>query len=313
MEAVAAGHGAPACNHIAIETRVRRRRRQQQVGGAQRDEIRVCRDHQEQQRRREIQDVLKRVHRDAGPGADVHVVMVQRVSPAVQVLGVQQPVVGVKVHRDQREHRHRQRGGVRDAGEAAASGHGPDEVVGVQPHHHRLVQRGDGARADQRPEHVVTGLVAEQEGAAADRQPPLVVLVLGALAAPDEQPPVQTADNRHHERDVAQVDQPDRPDGRGREMVERRSEPEPGHHADSYPQAVLPPEELGDRPARHREPARRPFIQRRERHLPDSHSTNYMPACTGVWRSSLRSCAALIQLLKRYGRSLRCRWNRADT
>ena len=218
----------------------------------------VRRDHPVHEHAGEVDQVLDRVHGQPRPGADVDVAVVQVVRDLVERLPVRPPVRPVEVHLpDEQDRDHHQRA-VGDAGR------GPpldprQPAVAVHPQGHRLVGGPDAGAGDQRPEHVVPGLVAEQERAVLLRQPAPVVLVLLPLRALDVQPQVQPAGDQDEERDVAQVDLGDPADLEGGGALQGRREKEPRHHRDAHVDQVLRPQDAvvaEDRLENHLQPHR---------------------------------------------------------
>jgi len=141
----------------AIEAGVRGRGRDHQVNAAERDDERRAGQQQEHERQRQIQDVLAGMHRDPRPRAGVHVAVMERMEPSIQRVEVQQSMIEIEVHGFHPEHRKRHR---RDRPQRFELW---DRLGGVEAEHDRLIERCDASTADEGEEHVVAGLVVEQE------------------------------------------------------------------------------------------------------------------------------------------------------
>ena len=79
-------------------------------------------------------------------------------------------------------------------------------VVGIGPEQQHFIGGPDRHAAHQRVEHVVVGLVAEQEGRRLLRPLP-VVFEAGALLAPDIEPQMPGPVDQKGQHDVAEQDQ----------------------------------------------------------------------------------------------------------
>ena len=90
-----------------LVTGMRGRGRQRQPIGEKQHVQRVRRHHQQHEQRGQVEQVLDRVHRKAGPGADGNVAVMYRVKTLVQRFEMQQAMHAVEMerlpHRDQRE------------------------------------------------------------------------------------------------------------------------------------------------------------------------------------------------------------------
>ena len=163
---------------------------------------RVARQNEEDCQRREVEQVLHGVHREPRPRSRGDVAVVDRVHPQVERLPVQRPVDDEEVcalpHGEQREQQHEPDGMAREV-----------ELDEDAPrvHHARQDLPGgrDGRGVHHRPEHVVPGLITQEEA-----RPPApgrirrVVLEGRALATAGVKPQVQPAGNDRQRHRIAQ-------------------------------------------------------------------------------------------------------------
>ena len=217
-------------DHDLLEAGMARHRRQAGMDQVEQRVHRVRGQHPVDQHAREVEQVLDRVHRQARPGAGVGVLVVQLVGDPVERRDVQQPVHQVEVDLAQQgdgEHQQREPDRMRVPGEP---GH---EAVGEDPERQDLVGGPDRHAAGQRPDHVVGGLAAEQEGPVVGRRPLGVVLELLPLCLADVEAQVERAEEQHGQREVAREHQRD-PAGRQRPQgLDRGREVEPDADRDA--------------------------------------------------------------------------------
>ena len=147
-----------------------------------------------------VQDVLNRMHGQAGPRTDIDVLVVQVVAGLVEGRPVQEPMHPVEVEQpEQRNSRQDQDepDNLQGAGRGVQVGNDPPAVG---PKHQDFVGGPRDATADAAPENVVTHLVVPQELALAGSHPVRGVLVLQPLRLLDPQPNVPGAhdDDQHH-------------------------------------------------------------------------------------------------------------------
>ena len=164
--------------------------------------------------------------------------MVQGVEPLVQRVDVEQAVHGEEVGAVEPEHRKGHEG---DGPAGAEFG---DRLGCVEPEQDRFEGCGDESAAHHTPEDVVACLVVEQEAGAALGEPAALVLEVGALRAPDVEPPVLPTDHEGHQERVAGPQHPNVVDRETREPVEVGCGEPPGQPGDADPEKRLGPKAM---------------------------------------------------------------------
>ena len=136
---------------------------------------------------------------------------------------------------DHREHQHAVHG-------VGAELHPRQDPVGIRPQADRLERGPDGDAARQAPEHVVPGLVSEQELAVAAGRKAGVELEAVALRLEHIQPQVQRSRDQHQQRRVAQVQFGDPADPESAHARHVRGQEQPTHHRQADVDQRLPAE-----------------------------------------------------------------------
>ena len=186
-----------------LVTGMRRRRRQREVLQVKNDKQRVRRHDEVDQHRAEIDQMLARVHRQAGPGADVGIAVMHRMHAAVQRRPVNQAVDQKKIKRlpgrqQQYQENHPRPARLQIEGRGIAVRH--------RPHHQHLIGTPDGYSAGEGPENIVTQLRIEGECPRVGRERPHVVAAFVALFPPDVKIQMQAAGDENQQYQVAQID-----------------------------------------------------------------------------------------------------------
>ena len=147
--------------------------------------------------------MLDRVHRNAGPGADIHIAMMQGVNIPVERPDMQQPVPPVEMER------HPHAGAKHDSGEQhriPGKGDRRHYPVGMRPQQHNRISAPDRDAAGQRPEHVVVNLIAKGKAPATAMAELRDIFGLVALLAKRVEKQVKPARKNHHHAEIQRID-----------------------------------------------------------------------------------------------------------
>ena len=179
----------------------------------------------------EEDDVLERVHRQAGPGTGVDVAVVQEVRHPVEGRPVQEAVGPIEVELAPKLDRAEQED---EVDRMLPRIQVRDVLVGEGPERYDLVGGPDGAAADTTPEDVVEQLTLPKEILLALRHPLGRILELEALGLAPPQPQVPGADNGDQHDLVAREEVEDPVGAEARHARHLRLQEGDGQHGDEH-------------------------------------------------------------------------------
>lgn len=157
------------------------------VHGEHQDDQRVNGKHPEDQKSREVDEVLEGVHGNTCPRRGVRIPVVKGMNPPVHRHPMYESMICPEVGRG---HEHHTQSGHKEHHDRVGCPSGPcHQATCVGPVSKCLVNREEGHPTGHRPEGVVSNLAAESELRTGVR-PPRVELKIVALRAPNIQPPV---------------------------------------------------------------------------------------------------------------------------
>ncbi len=210
----------------------------------------------------EVKQMLHRMHRQTGPRAGVHVLVMEIVDVLVERFPVNRPVDPVEMKLAPKRNRAEPKRAIH---RVLAPTHIRHVPIRCRPHVPDFIRRPDRHSARAAPEDVVPQLVLEREIPIPRPQPPGVVLPLGSLRferveqqmpAPSHEPDQYQVPHRHL-RDPIPLQR--------RAPLQPRLKIKPTHHRDQQPHRVPRPEEarVGEQPLEQILRARRPDKDRR--------------------------------------------------
>ena len=151
------------------------------------------------QHRTEIDHMLDQVHRNAGPGANIHIAMMQGVNIPLERPDMQQPVPPVEMERHPHagaKHYSGEQHRIPDKGDRR---HYP---VGMRPQQQHRISAPDHDAAGQRPENVVVNLITKGKTPATSMVELRDIFGLVALLAKRLEKQVKPAGNNHHQAEI---------------------------------------------------------------------------------------------------------------
>jgi len=197
---IAAGADCTTSDDHAIETCMPLRGRESRMLQMEQHVQWMRRHNQMNQRSRKIKRMLDWMHRKAGPRPGIHVIVMQRMNPAIKRRPMNQAMNQIKVDIVKRRNEQQYREAIDRVLSPAYIRH---VTIRKRPQYTGFIRRPDRYPASKSPDDVVDVLTPEEKGVIVRRRPFPIEFETVALGLPDIQEEMPPPENNQNEGGVA--------------------------------------------------------------------------------------------------------------